>query len=44
MIMTSIHKPEMPDQAGLLRAAAHNLGFGAVPQRPPQRQAAGLQE
>ena len=31
----------VPTEAGLLRAAALNLGFGAVPQHPPQKQAVG---
>jgi len=41
---TSTHKSEVLKETGLLRAAALNLRFGAVPQLPPQRRAAGLSE
>ena len=34
--LISTHKSEVLNEAGLLRAAALNLGFGAVPQLLPQ--------
>ena len=40
----SPHQSGGPTEAGWLRAAALNLGFGAVPQLTPQKLAAGPPE